>query len=143
MKRFIGEERGHDKMLDKALDSMSGQRQEEIVFPETKKLMEVFERTAEENYLGFCFCVDIFEKPTYSEKHPLADRLKESGCDTAAQLIQKHADINQDGGHDQMALELLEKVGGATYAVASDALLRTQQLSDIGFRISERLMECR
>lgn len=118
VKEFIDAEFGHDRILDVAIKSMGIQADAVPVTHQSKVLMDLLEFAAGRNFLAFAMAVDFFERSSYQKADPLAMVLNEGGLHAAARQLNKHMDINDAGGHENVALGFLSHMGpiGADYA---------------------------
>ncbi|MCB0393037.1 MAG: hypothetical protein KDD25_00675 [Bdellovibrionales bacterium] len=116
IQEFREEERGHDRILGVALESIletskTGKSFESVKVADlTRLIMLLLHEAGRFNLLGFAMVVDIFERNTYEEVDPLAKLLREKGFEKAAQCINRHKDINDSGGHENLAETFLESM---------------------------------
>jgi hypothetical protein len=119
---FIQAETGHDKILGKAIKSIGAETQEVPTIDTTILLMEVFREVAKRNFLAFALVVDIFERSSYRKEDPLANLLRAGGLETAAKQADIHRDINDSGGHENVALGFLVDMTPVSEDYAIEAL---------------------
>ena len=110
VEEFVSAEKGHDKILDKALSSMGFKADEVKALDSTIVLMELFYLIAKKNFLAFSMVVDIFERTSYLEEDPFAAVLQKGGQTSAAAKIETHREINDMGGHENVAIEFLSNM---------------------------------
>ncbi|MEQ1875165.1 MAG: hypothetical protein ABL958_00875 [Bdellovibrionia bacterium] len=119
---FIQAEAGHDIILSRALKSLGADAATTKVLDTTVVLMEVFREVAKRNFLAFAMVVDIFERTSYQGGDPLASLLRAGGHDTAARQADIHRDINDSGGHENIALGFLAEMKAVDSEYAQEAL---------------------
>lgn len=122
VERFIQEENGHDKILNVAMKSFAADPDSLPVTAQTKALMTLLRFAAARNFLGFAMVVDGFERSSYEDTDPLAKLLMKGGFDKAARQINRHMDINDAGGHENVALGFLATMGPVPMDYALEAL---------------------
>lgn len=116
VREFINEEKGHDKILRHAIESMDLEVQTIEVLPSVRALTDFFRQQAETDILAFAGIVDMFERSSPGHEHPLARVLRLNGYDKAAKAIQNHANINIQGEHHNEGLEIISDLGGISQA---------------------------
>ena len=113
LREFINAERGHDKIMLRALDAIpsevlkpwSGETN-----PTTQLLMDVFEQIAKNNFLAFAFAICVFERPQLEDIHPITRLLQENDLGEAARRYEAHHKINEDGDHDHIGFEMIQRM---------------------------------
>lgn len=105
---FMKQEDGHDLILGVAMKSFAGDPENIPVTPSTKALMRLLGYAAGRNFLGFAMAVDFFERSNYKEVDPMAELLINGGFEKAAKQINRHMEINDAGGHENVAGKFLE-----------------------------------
>lgn len=128
---FIQAESGHDRILEKALSSLGAEAESVPVLDCTTTLIEVFYEIAKRNILAFSIAVDIFERTSYKEKDPFSEVLSSGGAQKAAAHIENHRDINDLGGHENLALGFLKDMAPVGRGYAVEALLLGELLTQI------------
>lgn len=118
---FIRAESGHDKILNKALKLMNVEPEAVPVLPPVFFLMEIFRYVSGRNFLAFALVVDMFERSSYQEQDPLASLLEQGGLHQAARQIDVHREINDSGGHENVAAEFLSSMGAVSEEYAREA----------------------
>lgn len=130
---FMKEEDGHDQIIAKALEEVGVSKSDIRVSAQTQMLMTLLQFAGERNFLAFAICIDAFERSSYSKLDPLAQLCEEYGYARAARHIQKHKDINDAGGHEQIALGLLDSMAVVSPDYATEAL-RLAELLTVGLK---------
>lgn len=141
VQQFMKEERGHDKFLEKALRNLGEEPQNILVSVQTKALMLMLKYIAQRNFLAFSMTVDAFERSNYTHTDPMADLLQKLGYDQAAKYINIHMNINDNGNHENIALNLLEYMDLCDRDYALEALRLMEVLSLIMSTISKSAYE--
>ena len=108
VEEFIAEEKGHDRILNIALKDLSENPESIPASSHTIVLMYLLEYSAQTNFLAFAMIVNFFERSSYQETDPLAQLLIKGGFTKAAKQINHHMEINDAGGHENLALGFLE-----------------------------------
>ncbi len=129
VEHFIQQEKGHDRLLTTALKSIVEKPEEVPVSIQTITLMNLLKLTAERNFLAFAMAVDFFERSSYEKMDPLALLLLKGGFDEAAKQINRHMDINDAGGHENMGLKFLESMAPCSREYAQEALYLAEAVS--------------
>lgn len=132
---FIKAEAGHDRIIEKALQSLQTSSKETPVIETAIALMETFKFAAERNLLGFAMIVDIFERTSYGGDDPMASLLKDGGENQASKQIDIHREINDAGEHENVALEFLHSMAPVDEAYAREALF----LAELGTLVIHQL----
>ena len=138
---FIRAESGHDRILAKALKSLGIEPEQVTALPVTKTLMEVFRFVAKRNLLAFAMIVDIFERTSYREEDPVTTVLKEGGEQVAARQIDIHREINDMGGHENVAAEFLNSMAAVNEAYAHEALLLAELATLVMHQVSAETLD--
>lgn len=107
IQEFMEEEKGHDAILSKGLEAMGLKAQDVPTTLAVQNLMSAFEAAARTNFLGFCLCLDFFEKPEFTKTDSLSEVLEKLGETTAARALQAHKNINDHGEHEGFSTKLL------------------------------------
>ena len=136
IKDFIQAEKGHDKILQRALASLGADAQQVPVLDCVNVLMELFHVIAKRNLLAFSMVVDIFERTSYHGNDPFAKVLHEGGENAAASQIDLHRDINDSGGHENVAVEFLKDMRPVSQEYAVEALRLAELLTQVIHLIS-------
>lgn len=134
---FIRAEAGHDKILAKALRALGTDAQSVPVLDCVTSLMELFHLAAKRNFLAFSMIVDIFERTSYRSEDPFAKVLQEGGAKAAASQIEVHREINDFGGHENIAIEFLKDMGPVSEEYATEALRLTELVTQVVHSISK------
>ncbi|MCA9506914.1 MAG: iron-containing redox enzyme family protein [Myxococcales bacterium] len=129
VQEFIDEERDHDKILSKALRHLGFEPNEIPVMSETKALMLVLHYCAHRNFLAFTMAIDAFERSNYQEVDPMAKLLEEKGFNDSARFINLHMKINDEGGHENVALNFLQHMDLCSPHYAQEALRLMELIS--------------
>lgn len=108
IEEFMAEERGHDKILGKALMHLGADPKTIEVSVQTRMLMHMLKFCAQRNFLAFCMAIDAFERSNYEDTDPMAQLLSKGGFDKAAEFINLHMKINDDGDHENVAAKFLQ-----------------------------------
>jgi len=108
VEEFMKEEQGHDLILGVAMKAMAEDPEQVPVTLQTSILMKLLEKVASRNLLGFAMAVDAFERSSHDKVDPLAGLLEKGGYEKAASQINRHMQINEAGGHDNVAVGFLE-----------------------------------
>jgi hypothetical protein len=126
---FVREENGHDLILNVALKALTSDPDAVAVALPTKAVMHLLQFAAERNFLAFAMAVDFFERSSYQEIDPLAQLLSKGGFDKAAKQINRHMEINDAGGHENVALSFLGSMAPCDPDYALEALRIAETLS--------------
>lgn len=137
VQKFREEERGHDKILAKALSHMDMTPEAIAVTVQTRALMAVLKFIAGRNFLAFTMAIDAFERNNYQEVDPLAQMLIKGGFHKAAEFANLHMKINDEGAHENVAQTLLEPMDLCPKDYAVEALMLMEFLSLIMSTISQ------
>lgn len=138
---FIQAEAGHDKILEVALKSM-GQKAEEVpVLNCIYVLMDLFEAIARKNFLAFAAVIDVFERSSYLSEDPFAEVLKKGGHERAAYQLNVHRDINESGGHENVALGFLDNMAAVDAAYVAEAVKLSELLTLVIHMVSKETVE--
>jgi hypothetical protein len=129
VERFIKDETGHDRILQRAVSEMSESPESLPVAPETRALMHLLRFAAETNFLAFAMAIDFFERSSYEETDPLARLLAEGGCAAAAKQIGIHSAINDAGHHENVARRFLTYLAPCDPEYAREALRLAEAIS--------------
>lgn len=135
VQNFIQAESGHDKILAKAVSSLGVSPEETPVLSSAIALMEVFRFVAQRNLLAFAMVVDIFERTSYQDVDPMAKVLNDGGESVAGRQIDIHRDINDSGGHENVALDFISNMQAVDESYAREAL----QLSELATLVIHQL----
>jgi hypothetical protein len=103
--------------------------------------MEVFRDSAARNLLAFAMVTDIFERTSYRDEDPLASVLREGGLSTAARQFDLHRDINDAGGHENVALEFLNYMKPISSEYAAEALRFAELATLVIHQLSAETLE--
>jgi hypothetical protein len=133
---FMAAEQGHDRILDIAIKSMGTAPEAIPVNSHTMILMDLLQFAAQRNFLAFAMAVDFFERSSYQNADPLAMLLSDGGMKTAARQINKHMDINDAGGHENIAVHFLNFMGPVEQSYAEEALHLAEIITHVMNRIS-------
>ena len=126
---FQREERGHDKLLERAIRSLDLDPESIPVSASTQALMLLLEYCAGRNFLAFCMAVDAFERGNFEENDPMAQLLIDRHFDRAAQFINAHKNINDHGGHENVAVSFLFAMKACDKEYACEAIRLMELLS--------------
>jgi hypothetical protein len=134
---FMTAERGHDKILTKALLHLGAKPDDIEVTVQTKALMALLTYMAERNFLAFAMAVDAFERNNYEEIDPMAKLLIDAGFEKSADFINLHMKINDQGGHENVAQQFLRFMAPCDRAYALEALRLMELLSVVMCSVSK------
>jgi hypothetical protein len=138
---FVQAESGHDKILEVALKSM-GQKVEEVpVLNCIYVLMDLFEAIARKNFLAFSAVIDVFERSSYLSEDPFSEVLKKGGQERAAYQLNVHRDINESGGHENMALGFLDNMAAVDAAYVAEAVKLSELLTLVIHMVSKETLD--
>jgi len=137
LEAFIRDERGHDKLLLSAMTSIHEDYATIQVSQETIELMNLLKSAAESNFLAFCIAIDFFERSSYEEIDPLASLLLKGGFEEAARKINRHKEINDMGGHENMSLKLLGPMLPVDEVYAREAMRIAELISKVINKVSQ------
>ncbi len=138
---FVNAEAGHDKILDIALKSM-GQKAEEVpVLSSVYVLMDLFKAIAQKNFLAFSAVIDVFERSSYLSEDPFATVLKKGGQEKAAYQLNAHRDINESGGHENVAIGFLDQMSAVDEAYMQEAVQLSELLTIVIHMVSKETLE--
>ncbi len=126
---FMREERGHDRILERALQSTGVAPAEVAVHPVTQSLMCFLEFAARYNFLAFAIAVDFFERRVYEKVEPLAQLLETRGQSEAARRLNQHKNINTGGDHHGVARDFLVAMAAVEPEYARQALRIAEAIS--------------
>lgn len=126
---FMKEERGHDKILAKALFHVGKQAEKVEVCLQTRALMMLLKFMAGRNFLAFSMAIDAFERNNYQNVDPLAQLLINGGYEKAAEFANLHMKINDEGGHENVAGQFLASMDLCSKEYALEALRLMELLS--------------
>ncbi len=126
---FVKEENGHDLILNVALKALTPDPQTVPVSLQTKAIMHLLKFAAERNFLAFAMAIDFFERSSYEDIDPLAQLLIKGGFDKAAKQINRHMEINDAGGHENVACSFLESMAPCDPDYALEALRIAETLT--------------
>lgn len=129
VKDFIKAERGHDKILEKALFHVGVSPKDIEVRIQTKALMAALYYIAGRNFLAFAMAVDAFERNNFEEIDPVAKLLMDKGFEKAGKFINLHMKINDKGNHDNIAQQFLRSMDMCDPEYAEEALRLMEVLS--------------
>ncbi len=136
IREFIQAEKGHDKILSRALHSLGADAQQVPVLDCVRVLMELFQLIATRNLLAFSMVVDIFERTSYHGNDPFAKVLQDGGEILAASQIELHRDINDSGGHENVAIGFLKDMQPVSADYAVEALRLSELLTQVIHQLS-------
>jgi hypothetical protein len=119
---FMAEENGHDRILGAALSNLTEDPQNIPVTDATRLLMHLLKYVAGRNFLAFAMVVDIFERSSFQSVDPLAQLLMKGGFDKAARQVNRHKDINDAGGHENVGVSFLTSMAPCDRAYALEAI---------------------
>ena len=137
VKSFIRAESGHDKILEKALRALGAEPQQVYVLECVTVLMDLFKYIGQRNFLAFSMVVDIFERTSYHDQDPFAKALKDGGEAKAANQISVHREINDLGGHENVAIGFLKDMGPVSADYAIEALRMSELVTQVIHSISK------
>jgi hypothetical protein len=129
VEEFRREERGHDKLLERAITTLGGDAEAIPVSTSSRALMFLLEYYAGRNFLAFCFAVDAFERNNFEENDPMAQLLIDRGYERAAQFINAHKNINDHGNHENVAASFLCSMKNCDKTYAREAIRLMEVLS--------------
>jgi hypothetical protein len=137
IKDFMEAERGHDKILKKALLHLDEEPENIAVSVPTKALMIMLAYVADRNFLAFAMAIDAFERNNFEEVDPIAKLLAKGGYQKAADFINLHMKINDEGHHDNIASTFLKYMDLCDEDYAQEAMRLMEILSLIMGKISQ------
>lgn len=137
IEQFMNEERGHDKILAKALLHIGVAAESVPVSIQTKALMYMLKYIATRNFLAFSMAIDAFERSNYQEIDPLAQLLIKGGFDKAAEFVNLHMKINDEGKHENVAAQFLSCMNLCDKEYALEAIHLMELLSMFMCTISQ------
>jgi hypothetical protein len=122
VRSFMQQERGHDRLLGKAVESLGTDPALVPVADMTRILMALLEFAAARNFLAFAMAIDFFERRIYDKVEPLAQLLDARGFSEAANRISQHKNINDSGDHHSVGREMLDWMAPCDPLYAREAL---------------------
>lgn len=129
VEEFVKAENGHDLILNVALKALTTDPEAVPVSLQTKAIMVLLKFAAERNFLAFAMAVDFFERSSYEKIDPLAQLLIRGGYEKAAKQINRHMEINDAGGHENVACSFLELMAPVSPEFALEAMRIAEMLS--------------
>jgi len=141
VQEFIQEENGHDKILGVALKSVGSDYANLPASLHTRMLMQLLQFAASRNFLAFAIAVDFFERSTNQDSDPMAQLLQKGGFDKAARHIDRHKDINDAGGHENIAFGFLSNMDYCDEAYAIEALKIAEAVNLVMNHVSQSAMD--
>jgi hypothetical protein len=136
IEEFMAAERGHDKILKKALMHLGMKTEDIAVSVQTRALMAMLQYLAQRNFLSFAMAIDAFERNNYQETDPIAELLEKGGFDKAADFVNLHMLINDSGNHENVAPQFLQFMDLCSRDYGHEALRLMELLSVIMTTIS-------
>jgi hypothetical protein len=137
VEEFMAAERGHDKILKKALLHLSVKAEDIAVSVQTKALMALLRYMAERNFLAFAMAVDAFERNNYEDIDPIAKLLIDGGFEKAAEFVNLHMKINDEGEHENIAQQFLRYMAPCDTDYVLEALRLMEILSVVMCSVSQ------
>lgn len=137
VEEFMAAERGHDKILRKALLHLGKQPEEVPVSIQARALMALLQYLGQRNFLAFTMAVDAFERNNYEEADPLAQLLEKGGFDKAADFVNLHMKINDSGNHENVAQQFLQFMDLCDRDYALEAMRLMELLSVVMSSVSQ------
>lgn len=134
---FMNEERGHDKILQKALLHMNETPEAIEVNAPTIALMHLLKLCAQHNFLAFAMAVDAFERSNFEDVDPMAKLLLAHGFDKSAEFINLHMKINDNGNHDNVAAQFLQSMTLCDASYAFEAMRLMELVSVVMCSVSK------
>ena len=111
IKRFLNEEKGHDKLMVNALNELECCDPEDIpVLDATIILMNLLEKSAKTSLLALISMISFFEGSIYQDSDPLADVLARSSKPLSSKGYAIHYEINKKENHASIVYELLKNL---------------------------------
>ena len=126
---FVKEENGHDLILNVALKALTSEPDAVPVSKETKGIMHLLKFAAERNFLAFAMAIDFFERSSYEKMDPMAQLLFKGGFTKAAKQINRHMEINDAGGHENVACSFLAFMAPCDPLYALEAIRIAETIS--------------
>lgn len=126
---FVKEENGHDLILNVAMQALTPDSNAVPVSLQTKGIMHLLKFAAQRNFLAFAMAVDFFERSSYEKMDPLAQLLLKGGFAKAAKQINRHMEINDAGGHENVACSFLENMAACEPSYAIEAIRIAESIS--------------
>ncbi len=136
VEEFMSEENGHDQILGVAMKALVAEPAIVPVTTMTKTLMHLLKFAAGRNLLAFAMIVDGFERSSYQETDPLAQLLSHGGFEKAARFVNRHKEINDAGGHENIALGFLNDMAPVSHDYALEALRLAELTSLISTHVT-------
>lgn len=141
VEEFMTEENGHDLLLKRALSLICDDPSEVPLQASVITLIEVFVALAKRNFLAFTMLLDIFERSTYTEEDPFATTLKAGGQFKAAEVLNKHFLINEEGDHENVALGFLVNMASVDRGYAEETLRLMEMVTAVVYEVSKESIE--
>lgn len=138
---FMQDEDGHDLLMMRAVHSLQKQTDQIYLAQSTKNIMSLLKQSGQYNFLSFCIAIDFFEKPNFDETDPLADLLLFHQKIVAADCLQKHKNINDDGKHDSIALQFLKPMKPINRDSALFAIRLAEILTDEMTSVTSEILD--
>lgn len=111
VKKFIQEERGHDRILLASLNSLPGSALDIPYPPETDIMMSLLKKAAHINTVAFLSIIQCFEGESYKSHQKIYNLMNQSkSTQDAVKDLQKHERINQLGEHSLVGIEMAKSL---------------------------------
>ena len=120
--QFMKEEEGHDLILGQAIKTIHDDPEKVPVTICSRIVMGLLRYVASKNFLGFAVLVDAFERSNYQKMDPMAQILQKGGYEKAAKHINRHMEINDAGGHENIAMGLLKDMAPVSLEYVKEAM---------------------
>lgn len=110
VKQFIHSEKGHDKILRRAIEATGFVPEQLPIIDTLSVLMQLFKIAAERNFLAFAIIVDFFVGQSFEPGCFFADFLEENGFGGAAKQLYRHKAINNTEHHENVSMTFLQNL---------------------------------
>lgn len=137
--KFIKAEKGHDRLMKKALKALDAEPDLNAVLPATRSLMELLQKAARKNPTAFSVLVSAFESDPFSEEDPLARALIDAGFVKAAAPVDQHHQINREDGHAMVGLEFLTRRPAISKAELCETFAMLQDFEELSSQMVREL----
>ena len=98
---------------------------------------------AERNFLAFSMAIDAFERSNCEEVDPMAQLLMHGGFHKAAEFINLHMKINDDGDHENVAQKFLAPMELCDRDYALEAIRLMEILSLVMSSMTKSILSTR
>ncbi|MCA9508180.1 MAG: hypothetical protein KC505_07160 [Myxococcales bacterium] len=140
VKDFMKEEKGHDKILNKALFHLDVSPETIDVSLQTRASMALLKYVAGRNFLAFSMAINSFEREPPIKDNSLIKSLKTHGFMESAKFMERHSTINEQGGHSTIALDFIAPMDLCSKDYALEALRLMEIISLLHCSVSKVLI---